>query len=87
MSVLGGALGGWAGMLIWRHKINHPELLARPGRRDDRDRRRARAAVNGRGALGRPVSPAPGPGAVAGCVMRQARTAACARCRRPPCRP
>ena len=26
MSVLGGALGGWAGMLIWRHKINHPSF-------------------------------------------------------------
>jgi uncharacterized membrane protein YsdA (DUF1294 family) len=23
LSVLGGAAGGWAGMLVWRHKINH----------------------------------------------------------------
>jgi uncharacterized membrane protein YsdA (DUF1294 family) len=23
LSLIGGALGGWAGMLIWRHKINH----------------------------------------------------------------
>jgi uncharacterized membrane protein YsdA (DUF1294 family) len=23
LSVIGGALGGWAGMLIWRHKTNH----------------------------------------------------------------
>ena len=22
-SVLGGALGGWAGMLVWRHKTKH----------------------------------------------------------------
>ena len=24
LSLAGGALGGWAGMLVWRHKINHP---------------------------------------------------------------
>ena len=23
LSVIGGALGGWAGMLIWRHNTNH----------------------------------------------------------------
>ena len=23
LSVLGGALGGWAGMLVWRHKTQH----------------------------------------------------------------
>ena len=23
LSLIGGALGGWAGMLIWRHKTNH----------------------------------------------------------------
>jgi uncharacterized membrane protein YsdA (DUF1294 family) len=23
LPVLGGAAGGWAGMLVWRHKINH----------------------------------------------------------------
>jgi len=23
LSVLGGALGGWAGMLVWRHKTKH----------------------------------------------------------------
>ena len=23
LALLGGALGGWAGMLIWRHKINY----------------------------------------------------------------
>jgi uncharacterized membrane protein YsdA (DUF1294 family) len=23
LTVLGGAVGGWAGMLVWRHKINH----------------------------------------------------------------
>ncbi len=24
LSVIGGAFGGWAGMLVWRHKTNHP---------------------------------------------------------------
>jgi uncharacterized membrane protein YsdA (DUF1294 family) len=28
LSVLGGALGGWAGMLVWRHKINHASFWA-----------------------------------------------------------
>jgi len=23
LSLIGGALGGWAGMLVWRHKTNH----------------------------------------------------------------
>jgi len=23
LAVLGGAVGGWAGMLVWRHKTNH----------------------------------------------------------------
>jgi uncharacterized membrane protein YsdA (DUF1294 family) len=23
LSLIGGALGGWAGMLIWHHKTNH----------------------------------------------------------------
>jgi len=23
LPVLGGAAGGWAGMVVWRHKINH----------------------------------------------------------------
>ena len=23
LALIGGALGGWAGMLIWRHKTNH----------------------------------------------------------------
>jgi uncharacterized membrane protein YsdA (DUF1294 family) len=26
LSLIGGALGGWAGMLIWRHKTNHASL-------------------------------------------------------------
>jgi uncharacterized membrane protein YsdA (DUF1294 family) len=28
LSVIGGALGGWAGMLIWRHKTNHAGFWA-----------------------------------------------------------
>ncbi len=28
MSVIGGALGGWAGMLIWRHKTKHAQFWA-----------------------------------------------------------
>jgi uncharacterized membrane protein YsdA (DUF1294 family) len=28
LSVIGGALGGWAGMLIWRHKTRHARFWA-----------------------------------------------------------
>jgi uncharacterized membrane protein YsdA (DUF1294 family) len=28
LALLGGALGGWAGMLVWRHKINHASFWA-----------------------------------------------------------
>ena len=28
LSLIGGALGGWAGMLVWRHKTNHTSFWA-----------------------------------------------------------
>ena len=28
LALLGGALGGWAGMLVWRHKISHSSFWA-----------------------------------------------------------
>ena len=28
LSVIGGALGGWAGMLVWRHKTRHARFWA-----------------------------------------------------------
>ena len=28
LAVIGGALGGWAGMLIWRHKTSHARFWA-----------------------------------------------------------
>jgi len=28
LSLIGGALGGWAGMLIWRHKTSHASFWA-----------------------------------------------------------